>query len=1211
MKKRHRMVWGAAILLIFALRTAPVWAENTGACLECHSQSVFRDRQAAIRVSLLEETGSVYQIKIHPCPGLRSLAEENFFTASRILRLQEILKELEKTGWATGSLQQNLHRNAEAFSSLKAEATRSSSRFSQETMALRSRLQKIYDRASQMREETGRRWLIGVGSLVLLALLVLVGIGYGKMNRIGKLLWVVGLAVGCFTLNACSSERGETTKKSPAQEQVDRSLSVARQVSGQVEDGFHRSVLLAQMARHWASIDRQEAERTFELAWKIASQAQEKSENLERLEPIVSRWPEPSAAASEKVNWDSVLDLRDQLRQFRGRTWALRVVAEEWLKVDPVRGRQALERALQEAASGKDAEIRDRELRAIAETWARVDRQVAWEVSRSIQGFLLRSMALKEVGRAFKNGETKDEVYAEAWQAAAKIEAPEEKLYTMIRIAAAAASVSRGNKKTWAQRVWDQIDQEKNLQLRSWVIRDLVQVWRPIDRVQAERWLDGIPLDFPDPRVYALLALSQGGKAPEEKRLALLQKALAETMNVSDPFEKEKLNRLVIEAISRLEPEKGMALIPRLSHAYDRSRILTQIACQEGAKDKALGLAVTGKIPLEAFRQKAIVEAIDRWVDQERDQFRQLGHEALQAAASISDPYERVFQLIKIGKTGETGDRRTTSESFAMARKSLGEISSAWKKAAASQELAKNWERVHPEKAAKLLREIDPVVMRLRNFLAEIRRWAAVDPELTRKIAEGIPAVFPLEKAQALREAALALKKTRKDAAWECLETSLDLIFPLPSEGTGRIKFLGEVIGEMARMDGERTFRVLEKIQPGNMRDMLLGEAIQAWIKEKSPEALQRALVSAYRISRSSLRLTVLRRIADAAPKALAAIQSNPSISPALAGISFWGMGRLQGKKEEVEALPFFEKARNCFAQVKGGREQSLLMSALGADWARIDEEKALQVIERGSQPFAEPYSYGLLQVASQLMRWNRKEAQQIFEKAMVAGNKITDSSLRIWRKGEIGEQWWKIDEKKGKELLAAAREEAERLLPRGSRKNEMLEEILSVWCNWEPQSSLAIVASVSDPQVRATVLTAARRIESKKIAETGKMLEEVLQFAQKEQNLHLQGKVAAVWYALDSARGSEIVRGIPSPEVRSETWKSIAMRGRRVPREEASRLLSLAFQDAKKIEEETQKLLVLKNIAQDWAKIEPDQAQKIYRQTYRMAEEAFAINLF
>jgi hypothetical protein len=666
----------------------------------------------------------------------------------------------------------------------------------------------------------------------------------------------------------------------------------------------------------------------------------------------------------------------------------------------------------------------------------------------------------------------------------------------------------------------------------------------------------------------------------------------------------------VIEAISRREPQKGMALIPQLNDPYDRSRILTQIASREGAQDKAKGQAVADKIPLEAFRQTAIVEGIDRWVDQERDRFRRLGYEALQAAASISDPYERIFRLIEIGKTGEIGDGQTTSEAFIMAWKSLGEISSPWKKTAACQALAENWKRVDPERARAVLREIDPAVIRLQAFIGEIRLWAAVDPDRARQMAEEIPDAYPMEKASALKEAALAGKHSQKGAAWESLEKCLQLVLPLPSAGTGRVKFLATVVAEMARMDGERTSRMLEKI-PEEARDTLLVEAAKAWIQENSPDGLRRALASAYQISRSSLRLMLLRGIADAAPRATGSIQSNPSISPALAGIFFWGMGREQGKKEELEAVPFFEKARQLFAQVKGEKERAFLTSALAADWARIDEEKALQVIERTTQPFAEPYSYGLLQVANQLMRWNRKEAQQIFAKALAASGKITDSSLRIWRKGEIGEQWWEIDEKKGKELLAAAREEAERLLPRGSRKNEILEEILLTWCNWEPQSSLAIVASISEPQVRAAILTAGKRIESKRMGETEKKLNAALQFAEKEQNLPLQGKVAAVWYALDPARGSEIVREISSPEVRSETWKNIALRDQRVPREEVNRLLGLAFQEAKKIKDETRKLLFLKNIARDWAKIEPDQAQKIYRQTYRVAEEAFAFNLF
>ncbi len=1212
MKKRHRRLMRAAILLAFGLTAVPAWAQNTGFCFECHSGNGFGDTQAATRISRLDERGSVYQNRIHPCPGLRSLAEENFFTESRILRLDEILQELGKKGWDTGVLQRSLHQNAEAFSSLKAEAIRSSSQFSQEASALRSKLQKIYERASQMREETDRRWLIGVGSLVLLGLLLFVGIGYGKMNRIGKLLWLIGLAAGCFTLNACSSGTGEMAKKSPAQEQIDRSLSIARQVSGQLGEASHLSLLLAQMGRHWASINAREAERTFELAWKVASQAQENGAKLQSLDFIAFRWREPSAAAKEKVSFDSVLDLRDQLRQVRGGTWALRAVAEEWLKADPVRGRQALERVLQRATSGKDGEIRDRELRAIAEAWTRVDIQVAWGVCRSIQNPFLRSMALKEVGRAFENRRKSEEVFAEAWQTATKIEPPVERIYAMIRIAASAAPASPADGRNWTQRVWNQIQEEKNLQLRSWLTRDLVQAWSPIDPEQAERWLSEIPAEFPISRAYALLALAKGPQVSEGKKLSLLQTALAEAKKFSDDFAEKKLKRIVVEAISQLDPEKGIALIPLVADPADRSRVLSQIARQQGAKRKEKGLDVADTIPIDAFRQAAIVEVIDQWVDREMDQLRRLSQEALRISASISDPYERIFRLIEIGKNGNSGDGRIASRAFEEAWKSVEEISPSWKKAVASGEIAKAWKQSNPEKADEVLRGIDPTVIRLRNFVAEIRLWAAVDPDRARKMAEEIPSVFPLEKAQGLKAVALALKNSRKDTAWEYLERSLDFILPLPAEGTGREKFIGDVIGEMARLDGGRTFQVLERIQSENMRDAMLGEAARAFIQENSWEGLQRALASTARIGQGTLRLDLYRRIADTAAKLRPAIHSDSLMGPALVGVSFWGQGREQAKREEVKSAPFFKMALQSMQQIKGEKERSFLTSALAADWALIDEEKALQTIDQAAQLFAEPYSHGLLQIATQMKRWNRKEAQGIFEKALGACEKIEDPYLRLRRRLEIAQRWWEIDQGKGKELFTRAREEAEKLLKPGGTKNEILEEILLTWCNREPQSSHAIAANVKVPKIRAAIFTAAaRREKSETLGKNGKRLDAALQFARAEQNLRLQGRVAAAWYSLDPSKGLEIVKGIESPAVRSETLKRIAMRNERMSKEESNEQLDLALQEALKIEEGTGKIQFLKNLADHWAKIEAARAEKIYRKIYEMSEEAFASHAF
>jgi hypothetical protein len=1205
MKTQLRMGVGIVLVLILGLTALPVGAQSAGVCGECHSRDISPAFPPGIQVSRLAESGNVYQHKIHPCPAVRSLAEENFLTESQILRLEAILQRLQKNGWGIDPLQAQLTQNAEAFSSLKEEPIRSSSHFAKEAAAIRSRLQKVYDQTVSIGEESDRRWLIGMGSLVFLALLVFVGIGYRKLDRIGKLIWLVGLSGALVTLSACSSRTG-TEEKSPAQAQVDQSLVLARQVSGEVEETFRRSILLAEMGRDWALLDGQGAERSFELAWKGAFQAREKSRRLQGLEPVVSRFPDASSAAKEKVDFDSVLDLRDQLRSIQQRTWAMRAVAEEWLKVNPAKGRQALENVFRKAAALKDGEIRDRELRAIAEAWAAFDSPAALEICRSIQNLLLRSMALREVGRSFEHREKREKIFAEAWQAATEIQNKEEKLYAMIRIAAAAAG-SPEEEKIWAQRIGNEIRAEKNLQLQSWLMLDLVQMWGAIEPGQAERWGEGIGGEFPESRAYALLSLANTPEVAREKRRTFLGKALTQTEKVSDPFEKKKLKRLVIEGISQSDPEKGMALVAQVENAYDRSRILAQIARQEGAGSKEKGLAAAEKIPIEEFRQASMVEVIGQWTEKETDRLRLLAQQARQASSNVPDPYQRVFCLIEIGKLGQIGGTPVGSRAFETAWKTAGEISSSWKKAAALEAIGKAWEKNDPEKAGEVLQEIDPEIRRVRASLSEVRLWAPVNPEKAWKIAEEISEVYPLEKARALKEAALAVKNSRKKAAWEGLEKSLQWILPLPDEGTGRRKFLGEVVGEMAHLDGERTLRMLENIQPGNIRDALLAEAAKALIQTKSLENLQRAHEGTIRIQQGSLRLAMFPKIADAAAEIRGAIQVNGSIPPALVALSLWGMAREQAKQEEVEAIAFFERAREAVGQVKEERERAYLASALAADWALLDEEKAFRWMDQAAGSYAEPFSYGLLQVASQLKRWNRKEAQGVFAKALAAGERIDHPYLRVQRKFEIGRQWWEIDEGKGKELLSAAREEAEMRFAPGSWKEEILEELLLFWAERDPQSIPGVAAVLAEAKIRAVVLSAAgNRMKSEALGKNEKRLDEALQFAQKTQNPRLQGRVAAAWYPLRPSKTFEIIKGIESAEARSEAWSGIGARNGKMPKEEANRVLDLAFQEALKIDEGTRKIIVMKNLAGAWAKIDPDRAQKTYRKIYQIAEKEF-----
>ena len=62
---------------------------------------------------------SVYRLKLDPCPGLRSLSEEMFFTESRIVKLDEILQHVKRMGGARTASRKGVSESAESFSDLK------------------------------------------------------------------------------------------------------------------------------------------------------------------------------------------------------------------------------------------------------------------------------------------------------------------------------------------------------------------------------------------------------------------------------------------------------------------------------------------------------------------------------------------------------------------------------------------------------------------------------------------------------------------------------------------------------------------------------------------------------------------------------------------------------------------------------------------------------------------------------------------------------------------------------------------------------------------------------------------------------------------------------------------------------------------------------------------------------------------------------------
>lgn len=1186
MTEWHKILPFGVILFFFVALSSSASAKTAGYCLECHSQRLKPDPPIPI------ENRSVYQIKIHPCPGIRSLSEEFFFTENRIVKLDQILNTLKQEGRTNERMRKRVSEISESLSDLKDSDTSSISKLSKEASSLRASLQKVHDRTLQVRDEFDRRWLIGVGSLIFLGLLLLFGIGYRKLGRMGRDLLLIFIIGGTFSSSSCSFGAVEPEKKSSGQERLERSLTVASQTTSQMEETFYQSFLLAEMAKEWSKIEPASAEKAFELAWQMALSARKKVSQIDALQDVAYQWPDQAKASKERVIFDMVLDLRDEIRNADGRTWALRAIAEEWVQANEKKGRIFLESASREALGIKDTEFRDRDLKSISEAWLKVDENRSLEIARSIGDPFLRALALTDVALFSRNKNKATNILQEAWKTAEFISPPYSQVKAFIQISATAARIFPKEKKTWGERAFAQIQGLKNPQLQASIIQEMIFKWAHLDAEQAEHLAAGISPLFPESRAYSLIHMAGNREIPKTKAIALLKRALAETSMISDPFESQKIKTLVVKGLVRLEPDEALRILPQIEDPFYGSTILEELANQFSKKDKKKALDLAERIPLEDFRKKTIVEIIHQWMDQDREQVASLYREMFQGIPSISDPYVRGLNLIELGKSWGRLEKGKEADSFDLALKSAGEISSLYLKTEILEALAEAWKHFDKEKAHPILEKMDPSVNRARKYLEEIRLWAKADPLKALQWAETFPSAFPLEKAKAIKDAAIEMKKTEPGMVFHLLEKTLSQVLALP-EGSERNKLLPRLITEMALLSKEGTLQRLRQIDDWETRGRLLREAGNTWIKVDPVWAVR----AAGEISESALRFGLYRKIAEGESRKRPL--SNQSV---LMALSQWGIGREKAKKNESHAIRHYEKALREVEKLTDPQDRSYLLSGLASEWAPIDEEKVLQVVHRIS--FPEPLSYALLQIGAQLRKWNRKEAEAAFQKTYAVASQIKDPSLRAKRFLQLGQEWQVIDKSKGKEVLKAAESELEKR-SLSTKDEKILGEILLAQANLELTGVLSMTRSIRSPLLRAKILLESAKILSQlNIEENVKALDRAFQFAQGSKNYRLIGRIAVAWSLLDTDKGLELLSQVDSKEIRFKSLRQMAHHSIQ-KKKEARKLLQKATEEAMRMDDLKEKTKALKEIAVDWTSIDREEAKAVYQMAYQSLQKA------
>ena len=1159
-----------ALLLSCVLFASSAVAKTAGYCVECHSQNLGFNGSSQFYSSAQIESRNVFQARLNPCPGVSSLSEETFFIESRLVSLNRMAAALDQEGTVARSWRQKVAEGGDSLAQMKMGAENSVSHFSKGATVLRGGLQKVYDQAFLGRAESERRWLIGMSGILLVLLLVFAGIGYRKLSGFRKKVLLVALITGSFSLSACTQSGSETKQKSLAQERLDQAQMVAARLSASVEDNFHSAVLLAQLAKDWARIEPANGDKAFQLAWQMALKTREESSQAAQIKKVAEQWPTPVDAARQKVNFDAVLNLRDELKGIEGRTWALRAIAEEWSQVHPQEGRRALDSATQEAQGIKEGDIRDIELKAIAEAWARIDENRALETARAIQHPFLKSVSLAGIARTLKGKDMGRDLFEESWKLAETVTPETLKIFACAKISAGAAAARPENKDEWAKRAQATMRDLKDPLLRVYALQEMVFSWASSDWERAEEWAGEIPANQAEAGVFALIQIGRSKGIPKEKSEAVLKKALAETDRIEDSFQAQKTRTLILLTLAGLNPREAAKSLPKIGDTILRSEVEVRIIDQMATKNGEKALETAGKIPDEFTRTRAILKILLEKVPRDVAKVSSLHQDSMQTGLSISDPYSRAMFLIELGKSWGRFDKAREAGAYEMAGKVAGEISSPSLRADVLEALASAWKASNKTKAQSVMESMDTGVLRARGVVEEARLWAKTDFEKARRMAESIPATYPFEKAQALRDVAKSGKVSDPAQALKLLENAWAIIVGVP-EGTSREKVLGQVLNDAAALNLDKAFAMVRAISDRQVKDSLLKDAGNALLKGESPAGLGGALKIAKEISESSTRTGLYQKIAERTLKETG--DSGITDRAILSALVQWGLGRETVRKEDQEAAPHYEKAFLEIAKISDPQERVFVLAGMMGDWAQIDEVKALAAAEKISGEFAEPLSYGLLQVSMQLRKWNRKEAERAFQKTLSVAESIQDPSLKAQRMVQIGRQWQPINMEKGKEILMKAD---------GISK---------------------------DPYKRAkAMLESAKVISKETIDKDILLLEKVSQFGQGNKNARILSEAAIIWTRIDLSKGQEILAQIDSKEARIKALRQMAQQMAKVQPEVSKGLLEKAAQEALSMEGLKEKVPALRFIAGDLAGLDPGKAKATYMLAYQAAQRVISI---
>lgn len=1144
----------------------PVWARGEKICQECHSQKFLRQNFTGSLETIVYREQSVYQAKLNPCPGIRSGAEDLFFTESRLQKYRAILSAENKGQIKVQELNKIIRQIEAELEILKKERMSSPAELTKSTAALRLSLQKVYDQIWQIRTEKEKRWLIGVGSLIFLVFFCLLLFALKKLTDLGKIPVIIIFLSLSLGLGSCSEKLGEAPK-SKGQERLEQALVIAQKKVKEIEEAYQKIILLIDLAKEYGQVDPSGAKQIWKLARKIATNIKEQSkEFIPQLEMVRSALP------AEKINPDAISELQEKMDQIQGSIFLLRHLAEEWLTVNLKEGRQVLEIVTDEVGRLPPGELRDRELKALAEIWGTLEKGEALKLINKIKDPFLRATGLGRLALLHPDAEQAIVLLQGAVQESFRIPQSWRQVQILIRLSAWGAQIKQEEGEKYAELTWKKIEELGDQQLQSWAGQEMIKKWAPINSPKAETWLKKIPEKFAESRVYSLWHLARPTSL--SPRLDYLHQALAEAKKIDDEYERGKLSALVLEDLLRLDPREAFKNLRELKDLHLFAQRKAKILGAMATADKGGGLKLVQNIAEEEIRYPLILELLkDLWPHQKRELLN-LYKEAFQLANYISVPYQRWLILRELSEGWGRLDANGKIACLKEAARTVTQIPSG-QKAEVLSYLAASWKSLDEEKSRGFLEKHAHETYGPQNILEEIRLWGKLDIKRAEALAQTLGEEFLFQKIQAYKEIARFLKEEKLQEAWKYLE----MAWQEAQKVSPNFQIMMELVKEGTAVNKRGVSELISQIPVRRQRDLLLQELGKTLLKTGQIPDLETVWQISREIADTSLVLDLYEKIG----MLIKTKKGEQGLSKSFrAGL--WILQNWSAPKEKVEEE---------LLQISDQKIKARLLAFWATNLSRTDEEEALPIAQKISGIDQEAYSFALYKIGSQLRKWNREKGRNVLEQALRATEKIKAGDLKIERTHQLVKEIYYLDQNLAQSMLRKL----------STDSPSVAKDLLLTLVEWNPHMTKKISQEGNNPYDQAQIiLRGVEVLMTKGWAENNKLLEAAAQWAKKIDNARWQGEVTEILILGAEQKAWEIWQQIRDPEERVKILIRVGQRKNYLPPEETNKILEKALAETLKMTDVNKRIKFMVEIARYWMPQDKQKGKGILSQAYHIA---------